>query len=512
MPRAVSSTTKKRLQKRAVEAAPSSEENRVRHLYKAYETILNSESQLPMFLNHHEQPGSKKRTRKQEQHQQDSQPTATNTVAREDTAGSRQRAIDNTRNKARPLKPSPQLKQTHKNLRDPRKAPQAQPPQQSQKRIKGAEQRDHLSSFRKLVKVGNKTLDKSTARARIEDGISTIKTMFDSVFGSDALGLVPDSILQAEMPVLEEPQASSSIALVSSKEGESSSPAPEHCQVPTSSSVPAPCSAGGTDTSKTLQKALHELEHTLDEAAAAAAVVKDSNSENDSIADHSSTKTKKSVIVINDHEYEHEREQADDGHHDSGFDKSIADQTPRMEPAPAPGPSYMDSESEEFILPFMNHRPSTKAFDLPGSDLFFTGTAFQRIVASFALVLLGLFLFLLVISYKMQARRRTASSPFAFMEYMTKGILSSPFPASSPTATSSNRSFWTRRRPSNFAKSPTSLLGRYETGAVLPEPVVASSSSSKTGSLMTDLRRTSASQHHLQQQLQTAQAVNKAPV
>src|SRR5690349_719898 len=66
MPRAVSSTTKKRLQKRAVEAAPSSEENRVRHLYKAYETILNSESQLPMFLNHHEQPGSKKRTRKQE--------------------------------------------------------------------------------------------------------------------------------------------------------------------------------------------------------------------------------------------------------------------------------------------------------------------------------------------------------------------------------------------------------------------------------------------------------------
>ncbi|KAF9931442.1 hypothetical protein BGZ67_005308 [Mortierella alpina] len=519
VPSARSPSTRQRLQKRAVKAADSPEEARVRHLYTVYETILNSESQMPMFWNHQQQAGNQKRTRKQEQHQQDSHPATTNNGIGGGAESIRQKAIDGTSSKLRHLGPSPSLKQSQMNLREPREAPQAQQYQQPQKSLQNAVQKKQPSSLRKLAKVGNKTLDKSTARARIEEGISTIKTMFDSVFrtdtpGSEALGLVPDSILQAAMSMQKGPASSAPIALAAtSEEGETTS-APEHCHAPTTSSVYPPCGVGGTtDASETFQKALHELEHTLEEAVAAAAVAQDNTSENDSAANPSSSKTKKSVIIINDHEYEHDDERTDNLDHDNGSDRRIitTDQTARMDPAPlASGPRSMDSENEEFILPFLHLRPSTKPFDFPGSDVFFTGTALQRILASFALVLFGLLLFLLVISYKMQARRRTASSPLAFFQYMTKGLLFSPF-AGSPMATPSSDHGWTRRS-SRFSKSPASFLGRSGSGAVLPEPVVASSSSSKTGSVMTDLRRTSASQYHLQQQLETAHVVHKAPV
>ncbi|CAO3570301.1 unnamed protein product [Mortierella alpina] len=462
-PSAVSPTTRKRLQKRAVEPAASSKEARVRHLYTAYETILNSESQMPMFLNHHQQAGSKKRTPQQESHQQDGKRASTNNIVGEDAEAVRQMAIDVTSTRVRPLKSSP-LMTAQKNLRDPREAPQAQQDQPPPQTIKNEKQKKQPVPLRKLVKVGNRTQGKSIARARIEDGISTIKTMFDSVFGtetpgSETAGLVPDSIVQIAMPMPKSSEASHPIS------------DPEHCQAPTIASAPSPCSVGGADASETFQKALHELKHSLDKAVTAAAVAKDSESEKDSIVDHLSSKTKKSVIIINDHEYEHGHERADEPDHDNDLD----------------------------------------TFDFPGSDLLFSGTALHRILAWFALALFGLFLFLLVISYKMKARGRNTSSPLAFLHYLTKGLLSSPF-AESSTATSSHRS-WTRR-PSMFVKSPTSLLGRSGSGseAVLPEPVVASSSSSKTGSVMTDLRRTSASQYHLQQQLQAAQVVHKASV
>ncbi|KAF9953662.1 hypothetical protein BGZ72_005240 [Mortierella alpina] len=465
---------------------------------------------MPMFWNHNQQPGNKKKTRNQENELTDSRPAAADNVFGEEAESSRQRATDGASSKIRRVKSSPPLKPSHKNLRDPREAPQPQRHQHGETPLKSAKQREQPSPLRKVAKVGNKTLNKSSARARIGDGISTIKTMFDGVFGTDtpALGLVPDSILQEATPVPKEREA---LSLATLEKDETSS-APELCQAPTSSSPSSPCSVGGTDASETLQKALHELEHALETAVAAAAVAKDINPENDSSADHSSSKKKKSVIIVNDYEYEyaHEHEQADDLSYNSGSDESIADQAPYMEPAPASGPQSLDSESEEFILPFL-HYPSTRAFDFPGSDLLFAGTALQRILASFALVILGLFVFLLVISYKMHVRRRTASSPLAFLQYMTKGVLFSPF-AASPMATSSDRS-WTRRSP-GFVKSPSSLLGRSGSGSgpVLPEPVVASSSSSKTGSVMTDLRRTSASQYHLQQQLEATHIEHKAPV
>ncbi|KAF9956476.1 hypothetical protein BGZ70_009860 [Mortierella alpina] len=506
-PGAVSSTTRKRLQQRAVEPAAPSKEARVRHLYTAYETILNSESQMPMFWNHHQQAGSKKKTRQQEKHQQDGKPALTNNAVGEDAEAVRQRAIDDTSSRVGPSQAPPPFKAAQKNLRDPRGSPQAQQDQPPQQTIKNAMPKKQPTPLRKLVKVGNRTQDKSTARARIEDGISTIKTMFDSVFGtetpgSETVGRVPDSIVQTAMPRPKSSESSYSISYL------------EHCQAPTYASVPSPCSVGGTDASETFQKTLREQKHTLQKAVAAAAVAKDNDSGNDFIAGHSSSKTKKSVIVINDHEYEHGHERADAPDNDNGLDRStIPDPTPHMDPVPAAGPQYIDSENEEFILPFIHLGPPTQAFDFPGSDLFFSGTILQRILAWFALALFGLFMFLLVISYKMKARRGNTSSPLAFLQYMTEGLLSSPF-AESSTATPSHRS-WTRR-PSLFVKSPTSLLGRSGSGAVLPEPVVtsssSSSSSSKTGSVMTDLRRTSASQYHLQQQLQTAQVVHKAPV
>ncbi|KAF9567088.1 hypothetical protein EC968_003494 [Mortierella alpina] len=461
---------------------------------------------MPMFWNHHQQARSRKRVRKQEQFfRQDKPSAASNNVMGEDAEGVRQRAIDDTSSRIRYLKPPPPLKQ----------ATQSQQYHQAKSVIKSAEQRREPLPLRKLTKVGNKTLDKSTARARIEDGISTLKTMFDSVFGTDppgseALDVVPDSIFQAAMPLV-----SPSSALVTSDKDETSS-APEHCQAPTSSSVPSPCTVEGTGASETFRRALHESEHKLEETAtataAAAAIAKGSDSENDSLADQSSSKTKKSVIIINDHEYKHDHARMDDPDQDHCPDKkSVPDQTPRMDPVAASGSQYMETESEEFMLPFLPLQPSTQGNDFLGSDLFYTGTVLQRTLASFALVLFGLFLFLLVISYKMQARRRTASSPLAFLQYLTRGVFFSPFSAShTASAPSSNRS-WTR--PSFlFAKSPTSLLGRSGSGAVLPEPVVACSSSSKTGSIMTDLRRTSASQHHLQQQLETAQVAYKVPV
>ncbi|KAF9909828.1 hypothetical protein EC991_007999 [Linnemannia zychae] len=65
--------------------------------------------------------------------------------------------------------------------------------------------------------------------------------------------------------------------------------------------------------------------------------------------------------------------------------------------------------------------------NFPGSEsILFTGTVLQRTLISSALLLIGFLVLLGVISYKMYARRKN-TSPWAFLHYMTFGIFSAPF-------------------------------------------------------------------------------------
>ncbi|KAG0209988.1 hypothetical protein BGX28_009767 [Mortierella sp. GBA30] len=529
-----SCTKSKHLQKRAVEAdAVSNEKARAKHLYSAYESILSSESQLPVFLNHQPPPSSKEKSAKE-----NSKPAA---VVKTSDNGSRQtqmnpkdsckeKAIKNDSNKNQPLTAaSPPSSDKQLNLREQRKVglvqnqKQPQKPQQKDEKPKKEQQKQQQKQQRKSVKIEHAATTKSVSHGPIEDGVPIIQTLFDNVFdvrehGSESLGKDSVWIQEAPLPIDEEPVASPQVLPAakdkvvdetisrSVMEDTMDDSAPE-CPVSHSSSSGATGSEDGRGTG-TVRKTLDSVKNAIQKVTARF-------SENDSTTKGQSGNQKPNVVPIisdikNDKEKTDEKAYDPDNVMNPETSPEFYSQPPLQSHQYAS--EYIDSESESIFVPFLRRRPIS-TFDFPGSSLLFTGSAFQRMLASFAFAMSCFLLLILVVSYKMYARRHGTPSPFSFLCYITKGLFISPF-TEAPGAMSRNANV-TRR--SSFAKTPTALLGRAGlksafgsglrsgSGPLLPEPVVASTSSSKAGFIMTDLRRTSASQRQLQQQTEAAQ-------
>ncbi|KAG0368543.1 hypothetical protein BGZ54_001727 [Gamsiella multidivaricata] len=127
--------------------------------------------------------------------------------------------------------------------------------------------------------------------------------------------------------------------------------------------------------------------------------------------------------------------------------------------------------------------------DLPHSTR--VQTFHRTLLASFTIIL-TLFLFLLlVISYRMYARHRD-TTPLAFFHYLTRGIF---------TSLSLDGSAMSRSTGAFYAKGPREEYFDYMDEKLVNKNVIeeASATSVQARPAMTDLRRTSASQHHVQQ-------------
>ncbi|KAG0288651.1 hypothetical protein BGZ98_004188 [Dissophora globulifera] len=175
-------------------------------------------------------------------------------------------------------------------------------------------------------------------------------------------------------------------------------------------------------------------------------------------------------------------------------------------------------ESQDFVARYIYRSPSTSVDDdgdvIPCSEnhsrppTFSTSTssssssfsAYSRpfygltdgLLASYIMAAMAVLFFILLVSYKIHARRKT-TTPLAYLHHLT-GEVFRPFDeslaylATSPGATSG-------------------LSGRETLPMHMNERSSSSSSiKSAAGSAATELRRTSASQHYLQQQLQMAAA------
>ncbi|KAI8360467.1 hypothetical protein B0O80DRAFT_516114 [Mortierella sp. GBAus27b] len=190
----------------------------------------------------------------------------------------------------------------------------------------------------------------------------------------------------------------------------------------------------------------------------------------------------KSTIVINGYEYqEHQDHYHRRLHDDEDFITRFLHRSP-SEPI-----ADMDDDGEVDYPCTSSHPPYRHSVST---------SVLHQTLLSFALAMTGFLSLLLVVSYKMYARRMN-TSPLAFFHYVTFGVFTSPFKDSSEIAHSTVATYAKLSRSS----SPSST--RHEPSE---KDTAASASSVQAGPIMTEMRRTSASQYHLQQQLQATGA------
>ncbi|KAG0258037.1 hypothetical protein BG011_003574 [Mortierella polycephala] len=444
---------------------------RVTHMYSgAYEAILNSESQLPVFL-HHPLPSSANGDKKKY--------VSTPGSGRVKGGGKLEVEIaPKNREQAYDSK-----KQGLLNLLDPQQQLQQEQQQEQQPTQSQEETPKKVSSSNNQTMAG-------TMRGRFEGGISTVKTLFDRVFGPEALR--SESYMNSISDAVQQTDELYNDATVAAKTDVATIPKP------------------------TLDDSARRSDKVLAAITSIFASSQDKGFAMKKRMNHG-------VVIVNDHEYKLEDEhiidlgQASDKNQAIGDDDSHFHQQQQHH-------AIMDSlnENDDILAPFLHHSPSSSFSgfsEVPTIDWLQSESIFCRTTALFALAMSGFLALLLVVSYKMYARRKN-TSPLAFFQYLIAGIFTSPLKKSSAMSESTVFS---------FAKSPSTRLGRRsswpepsaksrwsfgfgsggesKSGPLLPEPVVASSTSSsksKTLSALMEMRRTSASQYHLQQVL-TAQ-------
>ncbi|KAF9092628.1 hypothetical protein BGX23_004112 [Mortierella sp. AD031] len=517
------------------------------HTYSAYEAIVNSDSQMPIFLNQHHPKSSGNKGK--------SKGNWNETPATAATTGAGRQSVK----KAVMVTPIDILRQT--GIKKPIAAPVAAVVPAAEAEASSidtsAPATSNFNSNEEDEEEEERTRD---APLVVEDGSSTVKTLFDTVFKLD------------DQQPQQQPFRRASDRSQISKDGsgeevkrredsedikaiKESINAAAHAAVAAAAAAAAASTGSSAhtphledrDTAGILKQALENIAHKIEVVATAAIALEipslidhhqetivddegavdpvqlvDTTNNDINIADTSEKPAvKKGIIIVNDNEYPH-----DDDSTDSFTYPNFPEHPPSSSEHTDDRDEWGLSDDADYnYMAQYVHRPPDNTF--PGSEsILFTGTVLQRTLASSALLLAGFLSFLGLISYKMYARRRN-TSPWAFLHYMTFGVFSSLFYDSATLSNSTLNAYttdsqdspsvvsnstmkhknWLRRSSLSRASSTTSnsiMSSPAEKEPLLPEPVVASSSSAsssfqKTGPYRSELRRTSTAQHHQMQ-------------
>ncbi|KAF9189238.1 hypothetical protein BGZ51_009763 [Haplosporangium sp. Z 767] len=454
---------------------------RVTHMYsRAYEAILNSESQLPVFL-HHPLPDSVSGDKKKQVSTPDSERVKGGGKLVVDVPPKNKREVDDSK-QGLSNSLDQQQQQLQREQQQEQQSPQLQSTQSQEEMPK------KVSSF-------NSQAMAEAMRGPFEDGVSTVKTPFDKVFGPEALR--SEFYINSISGAVQQTDGLHNDATVAAK----------------------------IDVAAISNPTLDDIARQNDKASAATASSFASSQDKEFVVNRQANQD---VVTSNDHENTVEDNHIIDFDHAIGDDDQDIDDGDDHCHHHQQQHVIMDSlnESDDALAPFLLRNP-TSSFsgfsDVPVIGWLQSESIFHRTTVLLALVMSGALVLLLVVSYMMYVRRKN-TSPLAFFQYLIAGIITSPLRKSSAMSQSTVFSF--SKSPSTPVDRQSSWPGGtepsmksrwsfgfgngtgFKSGPLLPEPVVASSTSSsksKTSPALMEMRRTSASQYHLQQQVLAAQ-------
>lgn len=572
---------------------------RAKNTYSAYEAIVHSDSQMPVFLNQHHPMTTNKGSSNGKGMGNPVSPT--NPVAVEEMM---------KKKKTGAVTPIDILRQT--GTKRPTAAAAAslitpfaeEEAEERERKSKAKVEMEGTSPARKSEaategrspakeplhpnkKKNNNTkkfpsASRAVVAAAVEDGTSTVKALFDTIFSqeqqpsrrtaaesatgtevekkgedSEDIKAIKETINAAAHAAV----AAAAAAAVAGNSHHITSPNNHHLE--------------GRDTAGILKQALEDIAHKIEEAATAAIALEIPSLTDHTHDSHSSAASHEREAALEGEGLEpmfedHQGTIIDDegaidlpaiannnNYHDSTAaftsDEESSSTVTKQKPGPifindneyTPHSSYdysdtttadkwplIDNTDDDFdyMSQYIHRQPDN-----------FTGTALQRTLASFFLLLSGSVMLFGLISYKMYARKRN-TSPWAFFHSMTFGVFGSLFydsaylsnstlnpytttSQSSPSTPSSSTmkkgfgsgttgttSTWFRRGSLTHATASSGhniMSTPPEKVPLLPEPVVASSSSSSSAPSFfknvggpnnrSELRRTSTAQHHQMQ-------------
>ncbi|KAF8932424.1 hypothetical protein EDD21DRAFT_371450 [Dissophora ornata] len=428
------------------------EEARMKHLYSAYDAIVHSDSQLPVFLQHHRQKSPALNTR-------------TSNGASSGTSN-KSKSKRKSKNQQPEIFASPQ--HYSENLREPR---------EPLLKIQAGPKKSSMSDDSDINNKDNKTVtprtaggDSETAKPLFVDGTGTAtETTPETETETGMRKLVVNEDISVILNGLNDNDAKIERALDNDERTSNTS-----VESVVNAEIVTKLVAG--EVSETAEAEING-EMSLSEAGDKARVA-------------TVPERKRSLIVGNDREYEQE-----DGYQPKDDTMAPANRHYHIH----------NPDDENFIVRFIHGHPSANVDDdgdaFPCNSLhpsFYPSfsIAVDRTVIIYAFAFTSVCWLILISSYKMYARRRN-TTPIAFFHHIARGIFISPFGEPSSLSTSMPTMMYPR-------SSPKESLPLHMNEKLLVEENAASASSVRTGQVPTDLRRTSASQYHLQQQLEAA--------
>ncbi|KAF9547559.1 hypothetical protein EC957_008215 [Mortierella hygrophila] len=491
--------------------------------YSAYEAIVNSDSQMPVFLNQHHPMTTSKGSGNGKGKSKPTSPSAP--VA---AGGEKKR-------KAGAVTPIDILRQT--GTKKPTAASPITPfaeeeAKDGERKKKEKAEMEGTSPARKTEaetegmtpakepfhpnKTNNNTKKLSLASravvaAAVEDGTSTVKALFDTVFSQEeqpsrrttvesATGTAVEmkgedsedikGIRETINAAAHAAVTAAATAAVASNSHHDTAPNSHHLE--------------GRDTAGILKQALEDIAHKIEEAATAAIALEIPSLIGHTLVSHSSAASREREPALEGEKLapvfeNHQDTMIDDegaidlpaiannnNHHDT-ISASKTDEEPsftvtKQKPSSIfindneyvshPSSSSneysdtitsdewhlidSDDDGDDYMSQYIHRQPDS----FPGSEsVLFTGTVLQRTLASSFLLLSGFAMLIGLISYKMYARRRN-TSPWAFLHYMTCGVFGSLFYDSAYLSNSTLNSYTTTSQSSTmkngFGSGPTS--------------------------------------------------------
>ncbi|KAF9145194.1 hypothetical protein BGX30_010069 [Mortierella sp. GBA39] len=559
--------------------------------YSAYEAIVNSDSQMPVFLNQHHPMTTNKGSSNGKGNSKPTSPSAP--VA----AGGEKKK---KKKKAGAVTPIDILRQTgtkRPTAASPITASAEEVAKDRERKKKGKAMMEGTSPARKTEagtegmtpameplhpnkKINNTKKLPLTSRAvvaaAVGDGTSTVKSIFDTVFSQEEQQPSRQTVVESAIGAAVEMKGEDSEDIKAIKETIN---AAAHAAVAAAATAAV---AGNSrhledhDTAGILNQALDDIAHKIEEAATAAIALEIPSLISHTLVSHSSAASREREPALEGGRLapvfeNHQDTMIDDegavdlpaisnknNHHDATTAYTTDEESSSTVTKQKPGLIFIndieytshsssneysdtttsdewhlidsDDDSDDYMSQYIHRQPNS----FPGSEsILFTGTVLQRTLASSFLLFSGFAMLIGLISYKMYARRRN-TSPWAFLHYMTFGVFGSLFYDSAYLSNSTLNSYTitSQSSPSSpamkngFGSGPTSTTTSWfrrgsptrptghnhnimstpaEKEPLLPEPVVASSSSSASSLFKngdpnrTELRRTSTAQHHQMQ-------------
>lgn len=522
---------------------------RAKHTYAAYEAIVNSDSQMPVFLNQHHpmttNMGSNSGMRK-------GKPTSLTTPV---AAGGEKKK------KAGAVTPIDILRQT--GTKRPTAAAAASPitpsaeeedAKEEERKRKAKAEMEGTSPARKTeaetegmtpakdphhpIKNNNNntnrlsTASRAAVAAAMEDGISTVKTLFDNVFAQEEQQPSRRNVVESATGTAFEGEGENSEDIEAIKETIN---AAAHAVVAAAAAAVAGNSQHDTspsghhleerDATGILKQALEDIAHKIEQAATAAIALGIPSLTDHTLDSHSSAASHEGEALEGERlapVFENHQDAIvdDEGavdllaiannnnnnYHDTTPASTTGEEFSSTITKQKPGPIFIndneyishssfessdttttdewhliDNNDDDFdyMSQYIHRQPD----NFPGSEsILFTGTVLQRTLASSFLLLSGFLMLVGLISYKMYARRKT-TSPWAFLHYMTFGVFGSLFYDSAYLSNSTLNSYTTTSQASpsstmkrSFGSGPTSTTTWFRRSSL-----TRSTTSSSTG-------------------------------